>query len=127
MIAQFSYNARYAKCREVKNLYFPESGLFPRPADLQPSVIPYDSTFAFFIFLCLISILVLQSFYGLTNYKAAQSAAAMRACILFFQILFLCCYKFCGHSDLFIFLRTTICSCDFKSLARSQRIIPLFI
>ena len=103
MIAQFSYNARYAKCREVKNLYFPESGLFPRPADLQPSVIPYDSTFAFFIFLCLISILVLQSFYGLTNYKAAQSAAAMRACILFFQILFLCCYKFCGHSDLLFF------------------------
>lgn len=76
MIAQFSYNARYAKCREVKNLYFPESGLFLRPADLQPSVIPYDSTFAFFIFLCLISILVLQSFYGLTNYKVAQSAAA---------------------------------------------------
>ena len=62
----------------MKNLYFSESGLFPRPADLQPSVIPYDSTFAFFIFLCLISILVLQSFYGLTNYKAAQSAAAMR-------------------------------------------------
>lgn len=93
MIAQFSYNARYAKYREAKNLYFPESGLFLRPADLQPSVIPYDSTFAFFIFLCLISILVLQSFYGLTNYKAAQSAAAMRACILFFQILFLCCYK----------------------------------
>ncbi|EFQ06977.1 hypothetical protein HMPREF9436_01573 [Faecalibacterium cf. prausnitzii KLE1255] len=47
---------------------------------------------------------MLQSFYGLTNYKVAQYAAAMRACILFFQILFLCCYKFCGHSDLFIFL-----------------------
>ena len=127
LIIVISYNARYAKHREVKNLYFPESGLFPRPADLQPSVIPYDSTFAFFIFLCLISILVLQSFYGLTNYKAAQSAASMRACILFFQILFLCCYKFCGHSDLFIFLWTTICSYDFKSLARSQLIIPLFI
>ena len=70
LIIIFSYNAGYAKHREVKNLYFPESGLFPRPADLQPSVIPYDSTFAFFIFLCLISILVLQSFYGLTNYKS---------------------------------------------------------
>lgn len=63
-------------------------------------------------------------FMDLQITKAAQSAAAMRACILFFQILFLCCYKFCGHSDLFIFLRTTICSYDFKSLARSQFIIP---
>jgi len=43
-------------------------------------------------------------FMDLQITKAAQSAAAMRACILFFQILFLCCYKFCGHSDLFIFL-----------------------
>lgn len=79
----------------------------------------------FSIFLCLICILMLQSFYGFTNYKAALFTAAMRDYILFFQILFLYCYKFCGHSDLFIFLRTTICSYDFKSLARSQLIIPL--
>ena len=42
-------------------------------------------------------------FMDLQITKAAQSAAAMRACILFFQILFLCCYKFCGHSDLLFF------------------------
>lgn len=42
-------------------------------------------------------------FMDLQITNAAQSAAAMRACILFFQILFLCCYKFCGHSDLFYF------------------------
>lgn len=42
-------------------------------------------------------------FMDLQITNAAQSAAAMRACILFFQILFLCCYKFCGHSDLLFF------------------------
>ena len=89
------------KYRGVKNTSFPESGLFPRPAGLQPSVIPYDSTFAFFhIF---VSHLYFDAaiFYGFTNYEAAQSAAAQRTYILFFQILFIYCYKFCGHSDLF--------------------------
>ena len=113
------------KYRGVKNASFPESDLFPRPAGLQPSVIPYDSTFAFFMSYLYFDAAIF--FYGFTNYKAAQSAAAMRAYILFFQILFLCCYKFCGHSDLFIFLRTTICSYDLKSLAGSQLIIPLVI
>lgn len=63
MIAYISYNARYVKYRGVENVSFPESGLFPRPAGLHPSVIPYDSTFAFFIFLCLICVLMLQSFF----------------------------------------------------------------
>lgn len=108
MIAYISYNARYVKYRGVENVSFPESGLFPRPAGLHPSVIPYDSTFAFFHIFVSHLYFDAATFYGFTNYKAAQSATAMCAYILFFQILFLYCYKFCGHSDLFIFLRTTI-------------------
>lgn len=52
MIAQFSYNARYAKYREAKNLYFPESGLFPRPADLQPYIAISSVVILIFLFFC---------------------------------------------------------------------------
>ena len=74
LITCISYNARYAKCREAKNLYVPESGLFPRPADLQPSVIPYDSTFAFFF------IFVSHLYFGATIFLWTYKLQSCTVC-----------------------------------------------
>lgn len=76
-----------------------------------------------FLYLCVSLVFWCYNLFMDLQITKLHSLPLPCALAFYFPDSLLCCYKFCGHSNLFIFLRTTICSCDFKSLARSQLII----